>query len=632
MNLRPFRALALACLAFTGLLAPMATAPLMAQSTPTPQAEVVPADLDQDGDVDANDVMLMAQARTGPGIPITSTDPTHLRADLDGDGDVDQDDFGALQAAYTGSTASREETIYYVSLDGNDNWSGLQPNPSGNDGPFRTIQHAARIATPGTTIYIRGGLYQLAGQVIGFKNSGEEGAPITIAGMPGEQVEITSSGSKPIFDFSPMYGNQTGGFGWYVFRNFKISGGRYGWWFHPYGNLDWDPNVNTMEELVFDQYHDFLIEDVEVDGNGLVETAIYVRNSGVRNLTVRRCRFHHTIGTEGTVDIGEWRDEYIAHGIPMSASNNLRFEDCDFYNAVHQQASGIVTQPCVYNVTLVRCRAFNNGKYGFACKGSDNFKLDRCMAWGNDSTQMYCRGFGGDSGAARDAFPSRFQITNSIFIAPADQRGGSAVNWRENTNLAMYNCTIIGLRDGTLGEAGGYAFLCGNGHAIPCKADIRNCIIAGYTHSHSMRMMDSDPTVYLLNTRYEADNNLFLGSFRYMTASWATLAKWQQFWATGAPNGDDGMNGPMATFADANSRFGDPLFANMDPTGVPRRRAWNANLWDHVDLHVTAVSPAVGGGQNLSDLGIPELMTDAEGKPRPENGPWTIGALQTVAP
>jgi hypothetical protein len=628
MNTRLYRALASAYASIFCMTA--ITTCVMSLPAPAAQSTPLPGDFDQDGDVDGDDVAYMGRARTGPGIPMTTSDPALRRADLDNDGDVDQDDFGILQVAYTGATAPRDGKVYYVALNGNDNWSGLKQDPAGSDGPFRTIQKAARVAEAGATIYIRGGIHDLAGQIIAFTHSGEPGAPITLAGMPGEQVEIRSSGSKPIFDFSTVYDNQTAGFGWYVFRNFKLSGGRYGWWISPPFPANWDPAQHSLDALLVDQIHDITIEDVEVDGNGKLETAIYVRNGGIRNLTVRRCRFHHTIGTEGTVDIGEWRDEHPAHAIPKSASHNLRFEDCDFYNAVHQQANGIVTQPCVYDVTFVRCRAFNNGKYGFACKGSDNFRLDRCMAWGNDSTQMYCRGFGGDSGAERDAFPSRFLITNSIFIAPADQRGGSAVNWRENTNLSMYNCTIIGLRDGSYGESGGYAFLCGNAHAIPCKADIRNCIIAGYTSANSMRMMDSDPTGFLLNTRYEADNNLFLGSFRYMTASWATLDKWQQFWAMGAPNGDDGLNGPKATFADTHSRQGDPQFVRMNPAQAPLRKAWSANPWDSVDLHVRSVSPAVNGGQNLSDLNIPELMTDYEGKPRPQNGAWTIGAMQTV--
>lgn len=50
---------------------------------------------------------------------------------------------------------------YYVATDGNDNWSGQQPNPTGADGPFRTIGRA--IAAMGTgsikTTYVRQGVY-----------------------------------------------------------------------------------------------------------------------------------------------------------------------------------------------------------------------------------------------------------------------------------------------------------------------------------------------------------------------------------------------------------------------------------------------------------------------------------------
>jgi hypothetical protein len=528
---------------------------------------------------------------------------------------------------------------YYVATNGNDNWSGQLPDPNtnGTDGPFKTIQKAVNLAGPGDVIYIRGGEYVLnedkihVGAAIAMRRSGAPGFPITVAGTPGETVLLRTLGSKPVFDFTNSYGNDTRGLGWFVFRNLKIIGGKYGWMFYPLRPDTWVEG-DPLEDLMVNQLHDIVIEDCEVFGNGVVQSGIYARNCGVRNLTVRRCRFHHCIGTEGNVDIGEWPDNFVAHGYPKSASHDLLFEDCDFYNAVHQQANGIVFQPCVYNVTLRRCRAWNNGKYGLACKGSDNFVVDRCAAWGNDSTQMYCRGFGGDSGAERDAFASNFTITNSIFIAPADQRGGSAVNWRENTNLNLYNCTIIGLRDGSLGEAGGYSFLCSNAHAIPCTLKMKNTIVAGYTNSNSMRMMDSDPTTYLLNTRYEGDRNVFFGTFRYMSWSWSTLDKWQTFWATGAPNGDDGMNGPTATFSDTNSRMGDPQFARFAASTAPRRKQWSDNLWDDVDLHVTAASPAVAQGENLTYMNMPDLMVDYNGNPRPTNGPWTIGALQIVAP
>jgi hypothetical protein len=525
---------------------------------------------------------------------------------------------------------------FVVALGGNDS------NPGTIAAPLGSIQAAANAALPGDSILVRGGVYQLNGDkrygpgVIAFPRSGEPGRPITLAGYPGELVVLRTTGSRPVFDFSTTYGNKSDGFGHYVFRNFKIDGGRYGWWIQPTAPATFDPATQPVSDLWETQLHDFLIEEVEVDGNGTVETAIYVRNGGIRNLTVRRCNFHHTIGTEGTVDIGEWKDYHVAHSVPNSGSHDLLFEDVDFHSSVHQQASGIVTQPCTFNVTFRRCRSWNNGKYGFACKSSSNFRLDRCAAWGNDSSQMYSRGFGGDSGNERAPYRSTQIITNCIFIAPADQRGGAALNWRENTDLYVYNSTIIGLRDGQYGESGGYAFLCsGDSHAIPCKAVLRNCIVVGFTNSNAVRITDTGSASYVANTRYEASHNLFWSAqqtpFRYQRFNFQ-LDQWQAYWAKGVEGGDDALAGPKATGADVGSMFADPGFLIASPGEAPRRRAWTDNFLDpenFMDVRVSTKSPAVGLGENLTGE-LPELRYDYFGRPRPANGSWTAGAIEPV--
>ncbi len=61
----------------------------------------LPADLDNDGDVDDADFGLAFAAFSGPGVPTGNPD-----ADLDGDGDVDDADFGLAFAAFTGPGAA----------------------------------------------------------------------------------------------------------------------------------------------------------------------------------------------------------------------------------------------------------------------------------------------------------------------------------------------------------------------------------------------------------------------------------------------------------------------------------------------------------------------------------------------
>ncbi len=526
---------------------------------------------------------------------------------------------------------------YYVSPQGSDG------GPGGLHTPFRTIQEAASRAGPGDTIYLRGGRYDLSNDpayrlhVIAFRSSGEPGRPITLEAFGDEDVTISTRESKPVFDFTDIWNHATGGFGHFVFRKLHITGGRYGWMFRPPAPQGWSPGSGTLDDLLAAQIHDILIEDCEVDGRGGMEAAIYARNAGVRDLTVRRCSFHHTIGTEGTVDIGEWGDAHPAHAIPRSASRGLLFEDCQFHQSQHQQSSGIVFQPCVYDVTLRRCTAWNNGKYGFACKGSGSFRLDRCAAWGNDSTQMYCRGFGGDSGAARTSHPNDFLITNCVFIAPADQRGGAALNWRENASLRIYHCTLVGLRDTAHQSAGGFALQLGHHHLLPSTAIMVNSIVAGYCDAPAVRFHAPGGVAFLINTRYEAASNLFYSEaatkFRVQALNMTAFEEWQAYWRRGQRDGDDAANGPRATDADAASIFSAPGFHRAESRRAPLRKHWPDDfLGSEMDVRIVPSSPAAGLGKNLSELGISELGVDYLGHSRPIEGPWTAGAFEPSFP
>ncbi|HOW71093.1 MAG TPA: autotransporter-associated beta strand repeat-containing protein [Phycisphaerae bacterium] len=62
----------------------------------------VPANLDRDGDVDADDLALFRPCMSGDGNPHIGGS-TCTQADFDGDNDVDQSDFGILQRCFSGS-------------------------------------------------------------------------------------------------------------------------------------------------------------------------------------------------------------------------------------------------------------------------------------------------------------------------------------------------------------------------------------------------------------------------------------------------------------------------------------------------------------------------------------------------
>jgi len=107
-----------------------------------------------------------------------------------------------------GCAMSTESTIYYVSTDGDDAWSGRleAPNADRSDGPFATLARARdairalsaeeRARAP-ITVRLRAGRYQLEEPLVfGPEDSGEPQAPITYEAYPGERPVI--SGGRPI--------------------------------------------------------------------------------------------------------------------------------------------------------------------------------------------------------------------------------------------------------------------------------------------------------------------------------------------------------------------------------------------------------------------------------------------------
>jgi len=91
-------------------------------------------------------------------------------------------------------TEARAAT-YYVATDGNDSWPGTINQP------WKTINHAAQILTPGDTVLVRGGTYNVGSSpswdkpAVNPQNSGTEANPITFKSYPGETVILTGTGS-----------------------------------------------------------------------------------------------------------------------------------------------------------------------------------------------------------------------------------------------------------------------------------------------------------------------------------------------------------------------------------------------------------------------------------------------------
>ncbi|MDP7018567.1 MAG: right-handed parallel beta-helix repeat-containing protein [Pirellulaceae bacterium] len=75
---------------------------------------------------------------------------------------------------------------------------GGDENDGSQERPWKTINHALQRAAPGVTVYLRGGVYF---EHVVVRRSGVEGAPITLASMPGQVAVI--DGGLPEFQTAP---------------------------------------------------------------------------------------------------------------------------------------------------------------------------------------------------------------------------------------------------------------------------------------------------------------------------------------------------------------------------------------------------------------------------------------------
>jgi len=102
---------------------------------------------------------------------------------------------------------------FYVATDGNDQWSGISPEPNhgGTDGPFATLERArdavrqlpARQRANGVVVQVRGGIYRLKETVVfGLEDSGEGDGAITFEAYPGEKPVFSSA--VEISDWKPL--------------------------------------------------------------------------------------------------------------------------------------------------------------------------------------------------------------------------------------------------------------------------------------------------------------------------------------------------------------------------------------------------------------------------------------------
>jgi hypothetical protein len=95
----------------------------------------------------------------------------------------------ALLLACAGHGFGQVNTSFYVSIAGNDS------NPGSETAPWRTVQHAADTARAGSTVNVRGGIYE---ELVSINASGNASDGfITFRSYPGETAILDAEHFTP---------------------------------------------------------------------------------------------------------------------------------------------------------------------------------------------------------------------------------------------------------------------------------------------------------------------------------------------------------------------------------------------------------------------------------------------------
>ncbi len=476
---------------------------------------------------------------------------------------------------------------FYVSKTGDDS------NPGTQTAPWRTVQHAADIARAGSTVNVRGGVYE---ELVSIKASGNAtDGYITFRSYPGETAVLDAEHFAPQGRSAILTIHNKG----YVriegfeLRNYRTAEHRV----TPLGIsvMGAGSHIELLKNNVHHIEQKFEGRDAPGRGGNGFGIAVYGTDAKtpISELVIDGNEVHHlkTGSSESLVVNGNVTNFRITHNV-VHDNNNIGIDVIGFERtapdpAVDQARDGVVSGNLVYNIT-----SRGNPAYG-EDQSSDGIYVD---------------------GGTRILI-ERNVIHNVDFgIELASEHQNRATSYVTARNNLVYYCNTAGV------SIGGYAPERGRtDHCTVINNTLYENDTAG-TGSGEFQMqwnMEDDsfenniayagPRCLITLNKSQAEKSLSvtIDHNLYYCASGSKASTWRE--ASVSITGFDEY--VQSTGNDRHSRFLDPHFVDTSAK----------------DFHLRSDSPAIAAGVNK---GVPVGELDLEGSPRVKSGTIDIGCYQ----
>jgi Right handed beta helix region len=482
----------------------------------------------------------------------------------------------------------QSNSSFYVSTAGSDS------NPGTQTAPWRTVQHAADTARAGSTVNVRGGVYE---ELVSIKASGNAtDGYITLRSYPGETAVLdaehfTPSGRSAVLTIQNQSYVRIEGF---EIRNFHTAEHR----LTPLGIsvIGSGSHIELLKNNVHHIEQTFDGRDAPGHGANGFGIAVYGTdaNTPISELVIDGNEVHHlqTGSSESLVVNGNVTNFRITHNI-VHDNNNIGIDVIGFERtapdpAVDQARDGVVSGNLVYNITSRGNPAYRNDE------SSDGIYVD---------------------GGTRILIEQNIMHDVDFGIELASEHKDRATSYITARNNLIYHCHTAGV------SIGGYAPDRGRtDHSTVVNNTLYDNDTSG-TGSGEFQMqwnMADDifennivyagPRCLITLNRSQVEKNqspVTIDHNLYYCASGAKASAWKEFSAT--LTGFDKY--VESTGNDRHSCFLDPHFVDAAAK----------------DFHLRSDSPALTAG---TTDGMPVGELDLEGLPRVKSRNIDIGCYQ----